>query len=104
MDLLTPNALKQAPEVWKKVKEDLIYVTKHHTILHKLPKPYTPFLPFSTALGWDASKGHLVCHTLCLVLQDWLPYLLCPRPVYIGYFHHGSIYYKFYLLTIQKPC
>ena len=21
-----------------------------------------------------------------------------------GYVHYGSIYYKFYLLTIQKPC
>jgi len=26
VDLLTPNALKQVPEVWKKVKEDLIPV------------------------------------------------------------------------------
>ena len=36
-------------------------------------------------------------------LPSYPPYLLCPRPVYIGYVHYGSIYYKFYLLTIQKP-
>ena len=36
VDLLTPNALKQVPEVWKKVKEDLIYVTRGPILAKKV--------------------------------------------------------------------